>query len=289
MVDKVSQEYQLAKDQVLDSEEITSVYQGWCHDDSQFDPLVSLFWQTEGGLIRDILSEGIFTTTGQMVVFACVWYFWTIVTYGTQVPSGLFLPGMIIGCALGEIYAKTGLAIGIYDQYHYEQYRATYIILGMGGMLAGYTRMTYSLAVIVMETSQAINIFVPIFFCIAVANFTGALFTRGLYDRAVRSKQMPILKNKTPAMCKQIRAEKIMNSKVVSLRTVDSIKKIYEAVKTSHNGFPIVNLRGQLVGLIPKKYLLILIEQRQFYSHPNQKYHVMNGYIKKLLKQNLAN
>ena len=37
-----------------------------------------------------------------------------------------------------------------------------YIILGMGAMLAGYTRMTYSLAVIVMETSQAINIFIPI-------------------------------------------------------------------------------------------------------------------------------
>lgn len=88
-----------------------------------------------------------------MIVFASVWYFWTIVTYGTQVPSGLFLPGMIIGCALGEIYAKIGLRMEIYDEEHYEKYRATYIILGMGGMLAGYTRMTYSLAVIVMETS----------------------------------------------------------------------------------------------------------------------------------------
>lgn len=58
----------------------------------------------------------------------------------------------------------------------------------MGGMLAGYTRLTYSLAIIVMETSQAINIFVPIIFCISVANWVGSLFTRGLYDRAVRAK-----------------------------------------------------------------------------------------------------
>lgn len=95
---------------------------------------------------------------------------------------------MIIGCALGEIYAKSGLILGIYDEDHYERYRAIYIILGMGGMLAGYTRMTYSLAVIVMETSQAINIFVPIIFCISIANFVGSFFTRGLYDRAVRGK-----------------------------------------------------------------------------------------------------
>ena len=62
-------------------------------------------------------------------------------------------------------------------------------------MLAGYTRMTYSLAVIVMETSQAINIFIPIIFTIAVANWVGSFFTRGLYDRACRAKQMPLLKH----------------------------------------------------------------------------------------------
>jgi len=55
-------------------------------------------------------------------------------------------------------------------------------------MLAGYTRMTYSLAVIVMETSQSINIFIPTLLTIVVANFVGSFFTRGLYDRAVRAK-----------------------------------------------------------------------------------------------------
>ena len=44
LIDKVAQEYQLAKDKVLDEEEVTNVYQGWCHDSNLFDPLVSLFW-----------------------------------------------------------------------------------------------------------------------------------------------------------------------------------------------------------------------------------------------------
>jgi H+/Cl- antiporter ClcA len=43
--------------------------------------------------------------------------------------------------------------LGILDEIHYQKYRVIYIILGMGAMLAGYTRMTYSLAIIVMETS----------------------------------------------------------------------------------------------------------------------------------------
>jgi len=73
---------------------------------------------------------------------------------------------------------------------------------------------------------------------------------------------MPILKNKVPEQCQYVRAEKIMSSKVVSLRTVDSIKRIYEALKTTHHGFPVINLSGQVVGLIPKNFLLILVANR---------------------------
>jgi len=80
---------------------------------------------------------------------------------------------MIIGCGLGEMYSKIILYIGLIDNAHYAVYRVIYIILGMAAMLASYTRMTYSLAVIVMETSLAVNIFLPCIITIAVANFTG--------------------------------------------------------------------------------------------------------------------
>jgi len=46
---------------VLESEEELTVYQGWCLDPNKFNPIASLFWQTEGGVIRDILSESIMT------------------------------------------------------------------------------------------------------------------------------------------------------------------------------------------------------------------------------------
>ena len=283
-------ELELSLEEVGDSEEESNVYQAWCEDPNDFDPLASIFWQTEGGLIRDILSESVMCSTTQMFVFACVWYFWTIVTYGTNVPSGLFLPGMIIGCALGEIYAKICWNIGVFDEEHYLQYRVIYIILGMGAMLAGYTRMTYSLAVIVMETSQAINIFIPIIFTIAVANFTGRFFTRGLYDRACRAKQMPLLKHEhVPEQCRQIRAEQIMAKNVISLSGVVTVKKIYEALKSPHHGFPVLNMSGEVIGLIPKNFLVVLIRERAWYANVGQKYHVIDGAIKQYIKDAFAN
>lgn len=65
-------------------------------------------------------------------------------------------------------------------------------------MLGSYTRLTYSLAVVMMETTQSINMFLPITISIVVANATAMLFNRSLYDYALRAKQIPLLQEQMP-------------------------------------------------------------------------------------------
>ena len=55
-------------------------------------------------------------------------------------------------------------------------------------MLASYTRMSFSLVVVAMETSMSINLFVPVTIKVMTSNFVGGLFNRSLYERAVRGK-----------------------------------------------------------------------------------------------------
>jgi hypothetical protein len=43
------------------------------------------------------------------------------------------------------------------------------------------------------------------------------MFTRSLYQRAVRGKQMPIISDKIPAPCKHLRAGNIMNPNIVKV------------------------------------------------------------------------
>ena len=85
-----------------------------------------------------------------MIYFA-LWYGFTITTYGVWVPAGLFLPGILIGCSVGLIYMEI-----MTDWFGLEIERLggqSYIICGASAMLAGYTRLTYSLAVIMLETT----------------------------------------------------------------------------------------------------------------------------------------
>ena len=177
-----------------------------------------------------------------MIVFVGVWYLFTIITYGTNVPAGLFLPGMIIGCAMGDLFFRLfvfgngkGSPLPIFGpKYEYlfsddiykdldahdsslnkdDKYlltkqiyditfsiRRKYIIIGCAAMMAGYTRMTYAIALILMETSYDLSVFIPMILAIWISNNVGELFTRGLYVRATRTKQMPILQETVPKPC----------------------------------------------------------------------------------------
>lgn len=140
-----------------------------------------------------------------------------------------------------------------------------FMIIACASLMAGYTRMTYSLGIILMETSQAIEVFVPMIITIGIANQVGSLFTRSLYERSARGKQMPILKDRVPKQCEHITAQKIMSKNLNTLLNVDTVQNVLEAINSGHHGFPVLNHLGNVVGLIPRNFIVTLLENRGFY------------------------
>jgi len=158
--------------------------------------MATLIFNTEGGTIRQFLRFPIIYSNSDSInhaentlsifVYLLVWFVGTITTYGVWVPSGLFLPGILIGCAVGVIYLNFVLYVLGADILKVGG--QSFIIIGSAAMLASYTRLTYSLAVIMLETSQSINIFLPVIISILVSTGIGRCFNRSLYDYAMRSK-----------------------------------------------------------------------------------------------------
>jgi chloride channel 7 len=96
------------------------------------------------------------------------------------------VPGILMGCTLGLLYLELllqGMGASIY-----RVGGQSYLVIGAAAMLAGYTRLTYSLAVIMMETTQAVNLFLPILVGIIVANAVARIFNRSIYEYGIRSK-----------------------------------------------------------------------------------------------------
>ena len=74
-------------------------------------------------------------------------------TYGIAVPSGLFIPCMMMGAGLGRFCGE------LLHTLHADVDPGVYALVGAAGMLGGVTRMTISLAVILIEVSFSTFLF----------------------------------------------------------------------------------------------------------------------------------
>lgn len=138
------------------------------------------------------MSEGNDFKFSNLIFFAIAWYFFTCITSGTAVPCGIFLPCILIGCALGHIYNKFHLMIFINSPYTLKP--DTMAILGAAAVLSGSTRMTYSLAVIMLETTSNVELFLPIIFTLFASYGAGTLLiNKSIYLGALRSKNIPVI------------------------------------------------------------------------------------------------
>ena len=103
-------------------------------------------------------------------------------TYGTGVPSGLFVPCLMIGSIYGRLIGNVvqllysailgnqanGVPFGFYI--------GTYALVGAASFLGGVVRMTISLAVIILESTNEILFGLPIIVALMVAKWTGDYF-----------------------------------------------------------------------------------------------------------------
>jgi len=140
------------------------------------------------------------------------------------------------------------------------------IICAAGAFLAGYTRMTYSLVVIMLETTSSINWFIPMMLNILLARAVGNACSRSLYDTALRSKNIPLLRSGAPKQTRNTRADVVMAKDPIVLQSVCDMESIKRALETTHSGFPVVNVSGKLVGVCPKNILVTLLVRKAFYD-----------------------
>ena len=73
-----------------------------------YNPLATLLLNTEGSIMRNIMTGSMYggvnydeLTVVRMGIFGCFWFFFSMLTYGASIPSGVFLSAMFVGCAVG--------------------------------------------------------------------------------------------------------------------------------------------------------------------------------------------
>ncbi|XP_076362713.1 H(+)/Cl(-) exchange transporter 5-like isoform X2 [Tachypleus tridentatus] len=203
----------------------------------------------------------------------------TIFTFGIKVPTGLFIPSLVMGAIMGRM-----VGIGMEQlAYHYPHLwvfqgacstgenclsPGLYAMVGAAACLGGVTRMTVSLVVIMFELTGSVKYIVPLMAAVMASKWVGDAFgRRGIYDAHINLNGYPFLDSKEEytytALATDIMTPRRNEGPLCVITqdsmTVDNIENILKS--TDHNGFPVVVSQESqyLVGFVLRKDLTLAL------------------------------
>ena len=246
--------------------------QMYCND-GEYHVIGAIWFQTPEQSVRSLFhdppgSHHLLT----LGIFSIIYFLLNCWTYGISVSSGLFIPTLLMGAAWGRFVGallETFISSSILGD------PGKYALLGAAAMLGGVTRMTISLAVIIIEATGNLTYGFPVMVVLLVAKWIGDLFNEGLYDIHIQLSGVPLLGWEPPPLSDTTYASEVMSHPVVTLSPIDTVGNIVDVLKsTTHNGFPIVdypmeatyNRRsfGKMRGLVLRSELIVLLQHKIF-------------------------
>ena len=193
-----------------------------------------------------------------------------IVSFGSKVPSGIFVPSMAIGASFGRI---VGMVLdALHAAYPDSRYFAacepdvpcitpgTYAYLGAGAALSATMHITVSSAVIMFELTGALVYILPIMIAIGTTRIVSLFFPPGgMADRLISFNGFPILSSEHSIPEVAVSRAITPTSKLVVLPAHGlKLSHMIELLsKTSYSGFPIVSDKSAhtLLGYIGRSQL----------------------------------
>ncbi|XP_059172369.1 H(+)/Cl(-) exchange transporter 7-like [Physella acuta] len=264
---------------IQDSTEINLV-QFFCKD-GEYSSSARLFFDTPEATVKHLFHN--VPGTYQIVtlsIFASGYFLLACWTYGLSIPSGLFIPSLLIGSAWGRI-------AGILMTYIRGDQNLVslpfYSLVGASSMLGGIVRMTISLTVIIMEATGNVPLGLPVMISLIVAKWVGDQFNEGIYDLHIHLQGVPILGWEPLPMSTNLSAKAVMSHPVTVFRMTEPVERIVKVLKEEpHNGFPVVDdydpdspvmmdgceTFGTFRGLILRNQLIMMLKKKLYNENP---------------------
>ncbi|KAF2228135.1 chloride channel [Elsinoe ampelina] len=191
-----------------------------------------------------------------LMISAIIGFFLAAITFGLQIPAGILLPSMAIGALYGRV---VGLIMEVWQRQYPSFFLfascekdiacvtpGTYAIVGAASALAGATRITVSIVVIMFELTGALTYVLPIMIAVMIAKWVGdAIHSKGIYEAWIQLNGYPFLDNRDDRPVPDVPVSQIMTrleDLVVLTGTGHTIESLEILLQTHRfRGFPVVN------------------------------------------------
>lgn len=227
-----------------------------------YNELAVLLFNPQDEAIRALYTEpdGAFSP-GALIVFATFYFVLANLTFGIAVPSGLFIPTMLFGAACGRLGGGFLATLGMRPAHASS---GLYALLGAASFMGGTMRILVSLCVILLELTDSLSQVPLVMMAMMVAKSVGDRFNKSIYDEHVHLKHYPYLEPR-PARSEQqgVSVGDLVvtgPSAAVTLKPRETASTVLQTLRTcTHNGFPVVDETGQLLGIVRRRRLAQLL------------------------------
>lgn len=128
---------------------------------------------------------------GILAIYWLLLFVGTVITYGLSIPSGLIDPAVFTGAAMGRFF---GEFFKNYIDTHVAP--GTYAVAGAAAFLAGVSRLTLAVAVLILSVVNNNDYFLPMILVCLLSKVFGDFFGISLYDIHIELKNIPFVETK---------------------------------------------------------------------------------------------
>lgn len=163
--------------------------------------------------------------------------------------GGIFIPTMVMGSALGNIFAKVLNNIGL----NLNVSEINFTLVGMAGLITGVLHAPLTAIFLIAEITGGYGLFIPLMLTCAITFLmTKKTLDYTIYTRELAEKGELLTHNKDQTVLNLMTLDGVIENDFVTIHSkMDLGEMLHHGVaKSSRNLFPIINDDNELEGII---------------------------------------
>lgn len=178
----------------------------------------------------------------------------TSITLGSGGSGGVFAPALFIGAMLGESYGKITQIL----MPEFAIPPGACALVGMGAVFAGASHAPISSILIMFEMTGNYKIIIPLMITCIISTVVVKHFSReSIYTLKLMRRGIDIQKIKRLDLMESIQVSEAMVKDVITFDEDISVGEAEDMIVADksyrHRGFPVLNLEGNLAGMVTRK------------------------------------
>lgn len=171
------------------------------------------------------------------------------VTFSAGGVGGIFIPTLVMGSALGNVYAKIVNNLG----WDFNISESNFTLIGMTGLMAGVLHAPLTAIFLIADITGGYELFVPLMIVSAISfSMTRYYVSNSIYTMELAKKGELLTHDKDNNVLMMLDLHKIIETNFIILTPEMKLGEILKnaVTKSSRNHFPVVNEKHEFLGVI---------------------------------------